>query len=281
MNMKDKIKTFVVGAVTTILTSCGLGNGGEDKKAPNDEIMRPSAEWSTNPVKLALGKNDTILISEDAKSAINEYAGYNVFNNQTIWRGSYKSRGVCEKIAEESLKDSNISKRLAKSMKASGIEVKQERKDGTYVVVGAKYKDGKFSDPIYAKAPTVENVRNVERHEGATIHRTGVKPAEELAIDVSSIGIAKEETSTLVKEYYKVRKMIEDPKSEKSLHVGDTVNVIKAVNPRKSDGFGENETAVVEKEGVSPTYKNFERETKNTTYNFRFNYARKNLDNFK
>lgn len=260
MDLKNKIKTFVISATTALLASCGFSG---NKKSADENLVRQSRAWTIDPRELAFGQSDTVLLSQEAKDF------------KTNWESPIILPGG-EVINPLS---ASASARLSERLESDGIAIKKTEKDGTYVLSGATYKDGKFSEPTYEKAPTMENIRNVEYHKGVSIHRAGVKPTEELAIDVSSIGIAKEDKSSLVKSYYKVKKMVEDAKVEKTLQVGDTVKMLKL--DLKENGITETESAVVEKAGVSPTHKKVSRKEVKDSYKFKFNYARNNIDNAK
>lgn len=295
MNMKDKIKTFVVGAVTTLLTSCGFKSNNAPKEDAG-ELIRNSTEWTVNPTELASGTFETMDPFESRSLAAfikHEVAEF-------VPQGEKHLVGRFVEISSK-----GASSALHNFITNQGTPLEKDGK----VLFSLEIQNGKAVNPVYVDCPTAERttVSNNEEHYGnATVKRKNPKIEKSmvLAVDTNTIGIAKEEVSTLVKEYYKVKKMVTG-EAERNLQVGDTIEVFKnvryeknhKVNPNDLPGFGARqgeagsgpdhavpgamvvkEQAIVQKAGVSPTYKTMDDRKEQTNIKLIFNYARNNLN---
>ncbi len=224
MNWKDKIKTFTIGALTTLLTSCGFGGENKEKKAisPDQVLNTMAGEISTTRWQnISRGETDPIA------------------DTQTIKEFLEKNKIPYEK------KDSVL----------RSVEWVYETESDLHTtrVIGSK-----LINPIYEKAQKIRKT-NIEEHDGVTIRRKEFKEIpQDVTISISEV----EALDRKVEHFEKVKKMVEDKKLEQGLHKGDTVKVSKLL-PLKDGSIGEfdirEEQAVVQKDGVSPTYKVYDK----------------------
>lgn len=286
--MDWKIKTALASLGAFILTSCGF-KSNDAPKEDDGALIRKSTEWTINPVELASGTFDT----SDRWGTINHILGHEAAT--FIPQGEDHLPGTYREISPK-----GASYAVHKFIHKQGIPFEKDGK----ILRSVELENGNAVNPVYVDCPTAERttVENSTEHYGnATIIRKNpkIEKSTVLAVDTNSVGIAKEEVSTLVKEYYKVKKMVTG-EAEKSLQAGDKVEVFKNVrkpknyvaNPENLPGFGANqasapkpvpgavtvkEQAVVQKDGISPTYKNMENREKQVKIKWTFNYARSNL----
>lgn len=263
MNWKDKIKTFTIGALTTFLTSCGFG--GENKE--KDYVT----SWEETPEKI-------VPVPETETSADNKISPDKILNtmageiSKTRWKNL--SRGEADPIADteiikEFLKMYNIPYEKGDSVLRSAewvYETESNMKEGH--VIGSK-----LINPIYEKAQKTRKT-NVEEHDGVTIRR---KEHKEIPQEIKVITLSKVENPIIKEEHFeKVKKMVEDKKLEQGLHKGDTVEnekLLPSKDGSKWDFEIKKEQAVVQKDGVSPTYKDYDKTKTQYIMKLKFDYT--------
>ncbi|MBQ9272055.1 MAG: hypothetical protein IJ218_07310 [Alphaproteobacteria bacterium] len=252
MNKKN-LKTFIIGAVTTLLTSCGV----KSNDAPKDDAK------VQNPTELTVDDN----ISPDK---FMDYIADAV--SRTQWKNI--SRGETDlvqdtQIIKEFLKMNNIPYEKGDSVLSSADFVYETESDPhTTRFIGSK-----LINPIYEKAQKTRKT-NVEQHEDVAIRR---KEFNEIPQEIKTISLAKVEKTAHEEHLEKVKKMVEDKKLERELHKGDTVEVRKFMPPTRNGTTVSQaivkEQAVVQKDGVSPTYKEYDKTKNQYIMKLKFDYT--------
>lgn len=268
MKLKDKIKVFALTAVGGVLAYCGFnkqekGDGG---------ISRNSVEWTVNPEQLALGKCDTILFEPEKIAEVAEYEEKDdkeQAHYTTI--PSHIKEDISKALEKKNAK--KISARLARALQQQNIVIEKEDS----LLRSVDYKDGKFSNPVYEITPKEEKqASSIEKVGGAEIKRNGGKTVV-TTLDPSTIAISSEKEASYKEHFYKLRKVIEDRNVEKGLHKGDTVNYKQEIFVDGDDFVIEEKQAIVEKDGISPTYKE-DNVKEHKMLKLNFNYAHKQVE---
>ncbi len=259
MTLKEKLKVFALTTIGVILGYCGYkqikGDGG---------ISRDSKEWTVKPEQLAFGRCDTILFSDAAKYYLDH--SNDKFRNIALLEASYGRL----------LKDYEMDKmsaRLTKALQQQNIAVEKEDS----LLRSVDYADGKFSNPVYEVNPKEEmKTTSVESVGGVKIKRNGGKSVM-TTLDPKTIAISSEKDASYQEHFSKLRKVVEDKKIEKGLHKGDTIEYdeAKQIVGNRLRFIGKQ--AIVEKDGVSPTYEE-EKVKEHNVFTLKFNYARKQVD---
>ena len=253
MTLKEKLKVIALTAIGGVLAYCGFNK----QEKSDGGISRESKEWTVNPKQLTLGKCDTVLFSNEDRP-------------KNFHLGRY---GDSEGIHQERDDDSSekMSARLTKALQQQNIAIEKEGS----LLRSVDYVDGKFSNPVYEVNPKVEvKTSSIEKAGDVDIRRNGGNTVI-TTLDPATIAISNEKDDSYEEHFYKLRKVVNDKKIEKELHKGDTIDYAHELQWAGLNNFVlKKKQAIVEKDGVSPTYK--EESTKeHNVLKLNFNYAKK------
>ncbi|MBR1825625.1 MAG: hypothetical protein IJ770_03465 [Alphaproteobacteria bacterium] len=253
MDNKNKLKTFVIGAVTTLLTSCGFK--GNDAPRDDAKVQNPT---------------ESVVENESIDKVINIMADE---VHKTHWES------LTDITAEsEAVKSSDIIKSFLEKNKIPYEKGDSVLRSVDWVLETESNLEGhrsnglKLVNPVYEKAQKMKK-SNIEHHERVTIHR---KEYQEQAQQIKTISLSDVTLFTKDEHFEKVKKMVEDKKLEQGLHKGDTVEVKKLVPPSKNSTWDlqyKTEKAVVQKDGVSPTYKEYDKTKTQRILKLKFGYT--------